>query len=115
MIDLSPLFRLENKASGRATRLKEAVLAGFRSTPAEIEASFTGFDLSDWRWILYWLDISGLALYLLARLTDLGLERCLPQPILERLKENLAENRERTAALFQEAAAISRALARQRI
>ncbi|MGO9437239.1 MAG: nucleotidyltransferase family protein [Terracidiphilus sp.] len=115
MIDLSPLFRLESKASGRAARLKKAVLASFRSTPAEVEARFAGFDLSDWRWILYWLDISGLALYLLARLTELGLERCLPEPILERLKENLAENRERTDALLREAAAISRALTRQRI
>jgi hypothetical protein len=39
----------------------------------------------------------------------------LPEPILRRLQQNLDENRERTAALFQEAAAISRAMRRRRI
>jgi putative nucleotidyltransferase-like protein len=109
------MFKSENKASARATRLKEAVLASFRSTSAEVEARFVVFGANDWQKILYWLDISGLALYLLDRLTELGLERCLPEPILRRLQQNLAENRERTAALFQEAAAISSAMRHQRI
>jgi hypothetical protein len=109
------MFRFESKASARATRLKEAVLASFRSTAAEVEARFVVFNSSDWQRILYWLDISGLALYLLDRLTELGLERCLPEPILRRLQQNLVENRERTAALFQEAEAISRQLRRQHI
>jgi hypothetical protein len=109
------MFRFESKASARATRLKEAVLASFRSTAAEVEARFAVFNSNDWQRILYWLDISGLALYLLDRLTELGLERCLPEPILRRLQQNLDENRERTAALFQEAAAISRAMRRRRI
>jgi putative nucleotidyltransferase-like protein len=112
---MSPLFKFESKASARATRLKEAVLASFRSSSAEVEARLAVFDANDWQRILYWLDISGLALYLLDRLTALGLERCLPQPILLRFQQNLAENRERTSALFQEATAISRAMTRQRI
>jgi hypothetical protein len=109
------MFRFETKASTRARRLKEAVLASFRSTAAEVEARFAVFGASDWQRILYWLDISGLALYLLDRLTELGVERCIPGAILDRLQQNLAENRERTAALLQEAAAISRAMSRQRI
>jgi hypothetical protein len=109
------MFRFESKALARATRLKEAVLATFRSTSAEAEARFAFFDSSDWQRILYWLDISGLALYLLDRLTELGLERCLPEPILDGFKQNLTENRERTAAIFQEAAAISRQMRRQRV
>jgi hypothetical protein len=109
------MFRFETKASSRARRLKEAVLASFRSTPAELQARIAVFDKSDWQRILYWLDISGLALYLLDRLTELGLERCLPEPILNRLQQNLAENRERTTALFQEASAISSAMNRHRI
>jgi len=109
------MFQFETKASSRSRRLKEAVLASFRSTAAEVEARFAVFGPSDWQRILYWLDISGLALYLLDRLTELGLERCLPEPILNRFQGNLLENRERTAALFQEAAAISRAMSRHRI
>src|ERR1700721_1102610 len=112
---MSPMFRFETKASSRARRLKEAVLASFRSTPAEMQARIAVFDESDWQRILYWLDISGLALYLLDRLTELGLERCLPEPILDGFKQNLTENRERTAAIFQEAAAISRQMRRQRV
>src|ERR1700729_3494822 len=99
---MSPMFRFETKAPTRARRLKEAVLASFRSTAAEEEARFAVFGASDWQRILYWLDISGLALYLLDRLTELGVERCIPGAILDRLQQNLAENRERTAALLQE-------------
>jgi hypothetical protein len=112
---MSLLFKFENRKSARATRLKEAVLASFRSTSAEVEARMAVFDASDWQRILYWLDISGLALYLLDRLTELGLERCLPQPIFLRVQQDLAENRNRTESLFQEAASISRAMRKQRI
>ena len=47
--------------------------------------------------------VSGLALYFFDRLTFLGLEECLPSSILARLRQNLADNRERTVSLFDEA------------
>jgi hypothetical protein len=109
---MNTLLQFERKATARATQLKKAVLACFYSTSAEAEARFAGFELRDWQRILYWLDISGLALYLLDRLTTLGLERCVPAPILSRFRDDLAENRARTDALFQEAVAISAELMR---
>jgi hypothetical protein len=69
----------------------------------------------DWRRTLRWLDLSGLALYLLDRLTALGVQNCLPAPILERLQQNLADNRDRSSALFSETIAISSAFRRANI
>jgi hypothetical protein len=111
---MSTYFKI-GKKKVRAARLKRAVLASFTCAAPEVEARFAGFELADWEGILYWLDISGLALYLLHRLTELGLERCLPDPILGRFKRNLIENRARTDALFHEAAAISSAMMRRGI
>jgi hypothetical protein len=102
-----PGIQFESKAAKRAKGLKDAVLASFYAPASEVAERLDGFDLRDWQRILYWLDISGLALYLLDRLMQLGLERRLPAEIRARFQRNLNENRERTDALFQEAAAIS--------
>jgi putative nucleotidyltransferase-like protein len=101
--------------SARTKRLKNAVLACFFRDARDVEALFSDFDLRDWQQTLYWLDISGLALYLLDRLTVLGLENCLPEGIRVRLQQNLAENRTRTAALFEEATVISSEMRRHGI
>lgn len=110
-----PGIHFESKAASRAKGLKDAVLASFYAPASAVEARLSGFDLRDWQRILYWLDISGLALYLLDRLTQLGMERCLPAEIRARFERNLIENRERTDALFQEAAAISDEMTRHGI
>ncbi len=96
--------------ASRSQRLKAAVLASFNEPGDVIEKRFAEFTLSDWQRILFWLDINGLALYLLNRVTCLGLESCFPEPIRMRLEKNLRENCERTAELFKEAAAISRGM-----
>ena len=103
------------RGPSRKLRLKNAVLASFYESAAEVAERLEEFSESDWRRALNWLDLSGLALYLLDRLTFLGLHGCLPTPILERLQRNLADNRERTAALFHEAVGIGRALKRNNI
>jgi len=96
----------------RSTQLKKAVLASFYSPAAEVEARLAGFDEGDWTRILYWLDISGLALYLLDRLREIGLERCLPESMRLRFQQDLDDNCVRTRALLAEAGAISHALRR---
>ena len=103
------------KSKARAARLKKAVLACFLNAAAEVEARFAEFDAADWEGIVYWLDISGLALYLLHRLTELGLRQCLPAPLQGRFEQDLEDNRIRTRALFDEAAAISNALRQGKI
>ncbi|HEY6490655.1 MAG: nucleotidyltransferase family protein [Terracidiphilus sp.] len=112
---MSRLFGFESEAASRARRLKDAVLACFDAPAQEAEERFAEFGLRDWQRILYWIDISGMALYLLDRLKELGIERCLPEEMRARFEQNLVENRERTEALFQEAAALSDALRRQEI
>jgi hypothetical protein len=105
----------ESRAASRAKRLKDAVLGCFTVPARQTEDPFADFVLRDWERILYWLDISGLALYLLVRMKELKLEDRLPGSIRVRLEQNLVENRERTEALFQEAAAITEALQRQEV
>jgi hypothetical protein len=102
-------------SAGRSQRLKEAVLASFYEPASEVQARLAEFTSDDWERILFWLDISGLALYLLDRLTRLELETCLPEPIRIRLEESLRNNCERTADLFREASAISRKMELQHI
>ncbi len=108
---MSARFQL-GRSKRRATRLKKAVLASFYCAAPEVDARFGEFDLADWQRILYWLDISGLALYMLDRLGELGLERCLPESIRLRFRQDLEDNRVRTKALLAEAGAISHAMSR---
>jgi hypothetical protein len=106
---------MKSKRPNRGSRLKNAVLASFFEPANKIAQSLEPFSESHWRKALFWLDVSGLALYLLDRLTALELQECLPPPILERLQLNLAQNRERTSALFREAVVISHALKEENI
>jgi len=57
---------------------------------------------------LYWLDTSGLALYLFDRLRALDLLEILPAPVQARLRQNLADNSERMDGMIAEAVAIQR-------
>jgi hypothetical protein len=102
-------------SQNRSVRLKNAVLVSFFEPANKIVQSLEAFSESDWRKALLWLDISGLALYFHDRLTALGLQECLPHVILERLQLNLAQNRERTRALFDEAVVISHALKKESV
>jgi hypothetical protein len=64
---------------------------------------------------MYWLDVSGLALYFLDRITQLGLSDCIPVATLDRLQKNLSDNYQRTASLFSEAAALSARFTRKNV
>ncbi len=100
----------EMRRSNRSLRLKESVIAAFWEPAPSIRARLSEFSATDWLKAMFWLDVSGLALYLLDRLTQLGIEQCLPEPILARLRNNQADNRKRTAWLFEEAVTVAGAL-----
>ena len=70
-------------------RLKEAVIASFYRSATEIANEFRSYSLTDWQAILVWLDISGMALYLLDRVEELRIEDSVPAEIRERLQRNL--------------------------
>jgi hypothetical protein len=99
----------EMKFPNRTERLKEAVIATFSKPAFEVGERLVEFYEEDWRKALYWLDVSGLALYFIDRLALLGLKCCLPEFVVERLQQNLDDNRIRTASLFQETVEISHA------
>ena len=56
--------------------------------------------------MLHWLDISGLALYFLDRMTELQLSASLPEFVLARLRKNLEDNTGRTRSMVNESVAI---------
>jgi hypothetical protein len=67
----------------------------------------------EWRRNLAWLDTSGLALYLLDHLRQLGCETLLPPAILKRLQQNLNDNTAKNAALLAEAERVNRGFERE--
>ena len=96
----------ENHAS-REDRIKEALLLILCDpVPRECLQIWRLSD-RDWRRALFWLDISGLALYLLDRLIQLGLCEMLPPWVLERLQQNLIDNTQRIAGMMEESNAIN--------
>ena len=63
---------------------------------------------AEWQQLLRWLDISGLSLYLLDRLTELRLTRIMPAEVAARLRQNLADNTCRMRSLLAETLALHR-------
>jgi hypothetical protein len=88
--------------------LANAILETFQPNPAEAHA-LARFPLAAWTDTYRWIDTSGLALYFLHRIQQLELEASLPAPVLERLQQNFADNRARTADTFAEFIRINRA------
>jgi hypothetical protein len=92
--------------------LKQAVLSSFYEPAPSIQARLREFNARDWRRAKYWLDVSGLALYFLERIEAMNLQSCIPEVLLLQLRTNLEENRQRTAALLDEALNVTHALRR---
>jgi len=87
----------------------EAVIATFRDPVERSLERLAAFRYSEWARTYHWLDASGMALYFLQRIEALGIEGALPSATLARLRQNLADNRERTAAVFAEFTAVNQA------
>jgi hypothetical protein len=89
-------------------QLREAVLLFFRDPLPMEHARFKGLSLREWKRLLHWLDISGLALYFLDRIMELELCELLPVTVLSRLQQNLEDNTARTEAMIAESAILHR-------
>jgi hypothetical protein len=92
--------------------LREAVLLTFCTPAISPCAYLEKLSSPEWRRLLRWLDISGLALYFLDRLTVLNQTELLPTEVLARLQQNLADNTTRTETMIEESAAIHRTFQR---
>jgi hypothetical protein len=90
-------------------KLPEAVIAVFREEDPDVHSRrLNGFRAGDWKRSFHWLDASGLALYFLQRVRFLAIEEAVPGEVIESLELRLADNRRRTAELFDEFVKINR-------
>ena len=87
---------------------REAVLLTFCDPLPEQCSRLLNLSSQQWRNLLHWLDISGLALYFLDRLVELDLCHVLPPAVLTRLHLNLIDNTERTRGMISESIAIQK-------
>jgi hypothetical protein len=90
----------------REQLLREAVLLTFCDPLPGQCWRLENLSEKQWQKLSDWLDISGLALYFLDRITDLRLCSMLPPGILTRLQQNLHDNIGRTRGMAAESVAI---------
>jgi hypothetical protein len=90
----------------REQLIREAVLLTFCDPLPEQCYLLLSLSEKEWQKLLNWLDISGLALYFLDRMTELHLCDMLPPGVLVRLQQNLRDNIERTRGMIAESITI---------
>jgi hypothetical protein len=97
-------------------RLAGMVVAALREDwGAEQREAFAEFDERDWMRAKEWMDASGLALYFMARVKELGVADVMPAEMLHRLERRHAENRIKTEEMFDEFVKINMQLQRARL
>jgi hypothetical protein len=95
-------------------QLAEAVIATFRNEdPGNYYEALSKFNYRAWQGTYSWLDASGLALYLLDRLQELGIQAAIPEPVLLRLQKNAEDNQAKTKQLFEEFIVMNREFRRE--
>jgi hypothetical protein len=92
----------------REQLLREAVLLTFCDPLPDQCGRLQTLSERQWKKLLHWLDISGLALYFLDRMVELRLCNILPPGVLGRLQQNLHDNIGRTRGMAAESVAIQR-------
>jgi hypothetical protein len=90
--------------------LARAIAAAFRGTKRDaLYRRLAAFTCEDWSRSRNWLDASGLELYFLERLKTLGIEDAVPIEVRAEMEQKFAENKIRTAKLFEEFVRINEA------
>jgi hypothetical protein len=84
----------------RDRRIREAAFRCF--SEADSYSFVHTLTAKDCKRFLHWLDVSGLALYFLDRMTQRGQRGSLPAAVVSRLERNQEENRQRTQGLIDE-------------
>lgn len=86
----------------RTPELKAAVVASFALESSAARIRLGGFGDADWRSILRWLDISGLAIYFYHRTGEIDANSSLPRDVNAGLAHRLENNRGRINSLIEE-------------
>lgn len=95
-----------HKPLSRVQRIRESAFLSFSDSHSH---SFVHtLTAREWKNFLHWLDVSGLALYFLDRLTQIGRRSSLPASVVNRLERSLEENRQRTRGLIEESVKLQR-------
>ena len=105
LADPSPTIEGAQRLRGERSA-REAALLSFCDPLPQPCSRLRDLSKSEWRNLLHWLDISGLALYFLDRITELRLNDWIPTAVLARLQQNLTDNTERTHGMIAESVAI---------
>jgi hypothetical protein len=92
----------------RTRQMRQAVLLTFCTPVPDQCGRLRHLSAKEWQRLLYWLDTSGLALYFLDRITELGQSEMFPVEVLSRLQQNLEDNKARTEAMIAESTEIHR-------
>lgn len=104
-------------AAGRCddcSNREAALLALFDARVARLLVD-SGLTKSEWRHLLYWLDVSGLALYFADRLKELQIEPLIPEWVRGRFQQNLSDNSVRMRSLLGEFAVIQAEFSRANV
>jgi hypothetical protein len=87
----------------------QVVVMAFRNDVEDLRDALMHISTKKWERSFYWLDASGMALYLLRRLEELGVADLLPPRVRARLVQNLADNAERSVSMLHEFKLLNRA------
>lgn len=90
----------------RDQSIRKAAFLLFSHSIADGEATLPQLSSAEWRRLLAWLDINGLALYLLDRIDELAMGSRLPVEVINELRHRMADNTLRTHSLIKESVAI---------
>lgn len=110
-----PKLDTGNEQPSKEQFQREAVLLSFCDPLADRCLQLQDLSTREWRKLLEWLDISGLALYFLDRLVEMHLCHLLPPVVIARLHQNLIDNTLRTSGMIAESVAIQQQFQKARL
>lgn len=101
-------------------QIRKAVLVSISGaippeSPIRLPDAFLQLSPRDWKRLLHWLDVSGLALYFLDNVISRGWRDTLPPAVVDRLQQNLEDNGRRTRGMIEESVAIQQQFQSARI
>ena len=105
----------KSRSVSSALQRRQAVLRVFCDPVPSECAILQHLSRREWQHLLYWMDIGGLALYFLDRVTELQWIDLIPQDVVARLQQNLLDSNDRTAAMIAESTAIHRSFQKARL